>query len=86
MLPTHCFQLHKWSGIVDICSNVANFLQFSLQFAPYITWIHWTPRAWVPPPQDLEHVVKSDTFQRGGHGFSLHVRTSISSLWSGSQK
>ena len=40
-----------------------------------LTWMHWTVLVWVPPPQDCEHAVKSDTFQRGGHGFSLHVRT-----------
>ena len=37
--------------------------------------MHCTVLVWVPPPQDCEHAVKSDTFQRGGHGFSLHVRT-----------
>ena len=40
-----------------------------------LTWMHCTVLVWVPPPQDCEHAVKSDTFQRGGHGFSLHVRT-----------
>ena len=34
--------------------------------------------ACMPPPQSLEQPPKSETFQRGGQGWSLHVRTRMS--------
>ena len=38
------------------------------------SWMHWTSRDWMPPPHVFEHGEKSEMFQRGGHGMSLHVR------------
>jgi hypothetical protein len=35
---------------------------------------------WTPPPQDFEHLEKSETFHLGGHGWSLHVLTMTSGL------
>jgi hypothetical protein len=39
------------------------------------SWMQSTRLVCVPPPHDREHSPKSETFHRGGHGWSLHVRT-----------
>lgn len=38
------------------------------------SWIQSTWRVWTPPPHVRLQMEKSDVFQRGGHGTSLHVR------------
>lgn len=48
--------------------------------------IQLTPRSRMPIPHDLEHGEKSEWFQRGGHGRSLHVRMRASGLVSGEHK
>lgn len=38
-----------------------------------IAWFMGTSRIITPPPQGFEQGPNSDTFQRGGQGWSLHV-------------
>lgn len=70
----HCFRSvgggcgHMLFGTIAVFPSVTSCIQL-------------TSRIWSPMPQLCEHGMKSLTFHRGGHGWSLHVCVNTSG-WS----